>query len=305
MSLAPLRYFNEVVRTGSIREAAERLHVAPSAVSRQVRLLETEFGVPLFERHARGVVLTSAGELYARYARSALLDEERIYSEIDDLKGLRRGHIRICTVEGVIADSLTQALASFRKRYGGVTFSLDIMGTEAVVAAIRNSEADIGVAFTSSPAADIDRTLRLRDPLCAVMAPDHALARRRKLTLADTFAHPIAVPRKSFGIRTLLDTRCRTAQLTMKPTLETNSIEAMRGFARSGSGITFLTRLSVKRELESGVVAAVPMADRDLQQSTIDVCVLKGRALPTAAAGFLHHLERTLQVLRREDDRDR
>lgn len=298
MSLTPMRYFNEVVRTGSIREAADRLHVAPSAISRQMRNLEIELGVPLFERHARGVVPTSAGELYARYAREALLDQERIYSEIDDLKGLRRGHVRVCSVEGVVANGLTHAVATFRKRFSGVSIGLDITGTESVIAAVRNGDADIGIAFTSSPDPGIRRTLRLRDPLFAIMATDYPPAQERKLSLADTLAYPIAIPRKHFGIRALLDTRCRTAQLTLKPTLETNSIEALRGFARSGCGITYLPRLSVKRELEAGQVVAVPMTDRDLQQATIDVCVLKDRTLPAAAQGFLRHLEATLPVHR-------
>ncbi len=298
MSLTSLRYFNEVVRTGSIREAAERLHVAPSAISRQMRNLETEFGLPLFERHARGVVPTSAGELYAQYVREALLDQERISSEIDDLKGLRRGHVRICSVEGIVANGLTLAVATFRKRFSGVSISLDITGTESVISAVRNGEVDIGIAFTSNPDPDVHRTLRLRDPLFAIMAAGHAAAKHRRLSLSDTFAYPIAVPRKHFGIRTLLDTRCRTSQLTMKPTLETNSIEALRGFARSGCGITYLPRLSVKREIEAGQVVAVPLTDRDLQQATIDVCVLKGRTLPAAAKGFLHHLQEILPTQR-------
>lgn len=298
MSLTPLRYFNEVVRTGSIREAAERLHVAPSAISRQMRNLEEELGLPLFERHARGVVPTSAGELYAQYAREALLDQERITSEMDDLKGLRRGHVRICSIEGVVANGLTHAVAAFRKRFSGVTISLDITGTEAVIASVRNGDVDIGVAFTSTPDPDIQRTLRLKDPLFAIMSPDHPAAGHRRLSLRDTFEYQIAVPRKQFGIRALLDTRCRTAQLTMRPTLETNSIEALRGFARSGCGITYLPRLSVKREIEAGQVVAIPMTDKDLQQATIDVCVLKGRTLSTAATGFLHHLQAILPTRR-------
>lgn len=298
MSLTPLRYFNEVVRAGSIRVAAERLHVAPSAISRQMRNLEEELGLPLFERHARGVVPTSAGELYAQYAREALRDQERISSEIDDLKGLRRGHVRICSVEGVVANGLTLAIATFRKRFSGVTISLDITGTGSVVTSVRNGEVDIGIAFTSDPDPDVQRALRLKDPLFAIMSPDHPAARHRRMSLRDTLDHPIAIPRKQFGIRTLLETRCRTAQLTMKPTLETNSIEALRGFARSGCGITYLPRLSVKREIEAGQIVAIPMTDRDLQQATVDVCILKGRTLPTAAAGFLHHLQAILPTQR-------
>ncbi|MBL6618694.1 MAG: LysR family transcriptional regulator, partial [Reyranella sp.] len=121
---------------------------------------------------------------------------------------------------------------------------------------------------------------------------------QRRLSFSDTLQYPVAVPRKHFGIRTLLDTRCRTAQLTLNPTLETNSIEALRGFARSGCGITYLPRLTVKREIKAGQVVAVPLTDRELQQATVDVCVLKSRTLPTAAAGFLNHLHATLPTLR-------
>jgi len=263
-----------------------------------MRNLEEELGLPLFERHARGVVPTSAGELYAQYAREALLDQERISSEIDDLKGLRRGHVRVCSVEGVVANGLTLAIATFRKRFSGVTISLDITGTASVVTSVRNGDVDIGIAFTSDPDPDVQRALRLKDPLFAIMSPDHPAARHRRLSLRDTLDHPIAIPRKQFGIRTLLETRCRTAQLTMNPTLETNSIEALRGFARSGCGITYLPRLSVKREIEAGQIVAIPMTDRDLQQATVDVCILKGRTLPTAAAGFLHHLQAILPTQR-------
>lgn len=298
MPLARLRYFNEVVRTGSIREAAERLNVAPSAISRQIRTLEQEFGLPLFERHARGVVPTTAGELYANYARAALLDLERINSEIDDLKGLRRGHVRICSVEGVVANGLTQALAAFRTRFAGVSFNLTIIGAELVIAAVRNGECDIGISFTSNLEPGVRYAARIRDPLCAIMAPGYPLAARPQVAFQELVSHPLAVPPKGFGIRTLLDARCRSAKLTMRPVLETNSIEAMRGFARTGSGVAFLPRLTVRREIEAGLAVALPLTDRDLQQATVDLCVLEGRRLPSAVDGFLSHLKQVLPTLR-------
>ena len=298
MASAQLRYFDEVVRAGSIRIAAERLHVAPSAVSRQIRNIEEELGMPLFERHARGVVLTSAGEIYARYARAALLDDERIHAEIDDLKGLRRGHIRICSVEGVVADGLTQAIATFRQRFSGVTFHLAITGTQHVMTAVADGDTDIGIAFTSSPEPGITYAARFRDPLFAVVAPRHPLARARKLSLSEALAHPVAVPEKSFGIRTLIDARCRSARLTLRPTMVTNSIEALRGFARAGNGVTFLPRMTVKREIDFGLVTVVPLIDREMQQASVDVCVLEGRKLPTAVVEFLNHLEKVFENAR-------
>jgi DNA-binding transcriptional LysR family regulator len=90
MQFSALRYFLETARLGSIRRAAEKLYVAPSAVSRQIALLEQRFGMELFERYAAGVRLTPAGESFARQARATLRDFDRLHSEIDDLQQLRR-----------------------------------------------------------------------------------------------------------------------------------------------------------------------------------------------------------------------
>ena len=84
-----LRYIDEVARAGSIRKAAEQLHVTASAVNRRIMDIEEELGAPLFERRARGVRLTAAGELFLRYIREQAGDVARVQSQIEDLKGLR------------------------------------------------------------------------------------------------------------------------------------------------------------------------------------------------------------------------
>src|SRR6202142_1361403 len=81
----------EVARTGSIRKAAERLNLTPSAMNRRIQDLEAEVGTPLFERRPRGVRLTTAGEMFVRYARSQIAEPGRMKSQVEDLRGLRRG----------------------------------------------------------------------------------------------------------------------------------------------------------------------------------------------------------------------
>src|SRR5260370_42493995 len=112
-----LRYFLEIARCQSIRQAAEELNVAASALSRHVSNLERELGVPLFERHARGLRLTAAGEVVAAGARRALRQIERIRSDVDDLRDLRRGHVSGYAVEGVVADFLLPLLSEFIRSY--------------------------------------------------------------------------------------------------------------------------------------------------------------------------------------------
>ena len=294
MPLTHIRYFDEVVRSGSIRIAAEKLHVAPSAISRQIKNIEDELGAPLFDRHARGVALTPAGEIYARYVRGALLDQGRVHAEIEDLRGLRRGHIRIHSVEGVVASPVTMALSEFREKFGGVTVRLTVSGTEDIMRAVRDGETDVGVAFTSDPDPWVRYEARFHHPLCAVLRPDHPLAGRPRLGLAETLEYPYAIPEKNFGIRALIDAQARTAKFPLKPSLVTNSIEAMRGFARMGHGITFLPAITVRREAELGEVKAIPLSDREMQKASVDLCVQQDRRLPKAVEEFLAVLHRIL-----------
>lgn len=120
-----LRYFLEVVRCGSISEASLKLNVAPSAISRQIARLESELDTLLFERRARGMVPSAAGELLAVHARHMQLESERVGSDILALRGLQRGKVRLASSEGFAVDFLPAAITAFRRRYSGIHFPPD------------------------------------------------------------------------------------------------------------------------------------------------------------------------------------
>jgi len=112
-----LQYVDEVARAGSIRRAAERLNVTASAVNRRIMDLEEELDTELFERRPRGVRLTAAGETFLRYVRAQSADVERMRSQIEDLKGLRRGVVRIACSQALAPDFLPDEIAKYRVRY--------------------------------------------------------------------------------------------------------------------------------------------------------------------------------------------
>lgn len=124
-----LRYFNEVAKLGSIRKAADRLHVAPSAVSRQIAQLEHELDAVLFERSKSGVRLTAAGEVLARQSHRVFRDIDRARSGIDDLRGLRRGEVNLWVIEGFVRGLLPTILAGFQRRYPDVSFKIQTAST--------------------------------------------------------------------------------------------------------------------------------------------------------------------------------
>lgn len=294
MSLVQIRYFLEVARSGSIREAGERLNIAASALSRQIQNLEQDVGMPLFERKPRGMELTPAGEIYARYARTMSLETDRVHSEIEELRGIKRGIVKVHSVEGVIADVMTNAIAQFRAMHPGVRFRLTACGTDDVVTAVREGLADIGVSFNAQPDANVHFVRRVPDPLVAIVHRSHVLASRREISFPSVLAHAVAIPESGFGIRRLIDDACRVKGISLSPALETNSIEALRGFARSGAGVAILPSTSSRNELKQGGVVLIPFADAPLKSATMDLSILAGRKLPMAVNAFMSVLERCL-----------
>src|ERR1700716_866639 len=130
MSMRHLRFLRsveEVARAEPIRKAADVLHVPASAVNRRIMDLEEELGAPLFERRPRGVRLTAAGELFVRYIREQTGDVERMKSQIEDLKGLRRGTVRIACSQALALDFLPREIAAYRAK-----FPLGAVGGEVV-----------------------------------------------------------------------------------------------------------------------------------------------------------------------------
>ena len=294
---ASLRYFAAVARHGSLREAAEELHIAQSALSRQVQKLEQEFGLPLLERHARGVRLTSAGEIFLRHVQANLRQLERVRSELDALKGLRRGLVTVRAIEALVPHLLPEAVTRFSARHPGIRFEVVVDGSDQVVAAVREGRCDIGLAFYPPADADLVTMFKMREPLVAVMAASHPLAGRARVSLADCAAYPIASPRRNTGSRILIDVACKAAGFHLVPSLETNSMSLRAGFVRVNDGITFLSRLSAWDRLRSGELVAVPIRDRLANSATIDAIVHASRQLPLAAEEFLRFLQGEFQRL--------
>lgn len=290
MDLTILRYFEAVYRTGSIRLAAADLHVAPSALSRQLLKLEDTLGTPLFERWARGVRPTDAGKVFASFVRNTLLDQDRMRTELEALRGSRRGHVRLLSTEGIVTDLIMPIITAFAREFPDVTFDLSLTGADRVTEGILRGAADVGVAFNAQPDAQLSFRHRIPDPVFAVMSPDHALAGRETLALEDLTHTPLALPALTFGIRRLIDGECKSGKINLTVGMTSNSIEALRIYARSGSGITFLPGLAIRSDLVAGKLVRIPMREVTFRRTAHDICVLAGRTLPPAIAMFVARL---------------
>jgi len=221
---AAIRYFREVTQFGSIKQAAASLRIAPSAISRQVQGLEEELSVKLFERAARGMVLTDAGHVLYRYAIENRKQLDGLRSKVEEFGSLRRGQVKIATVEGLLASFLSDFVVDLAGKYPGISIALTVVGSRDVAELVGHNDVDLGFVFGRAPRRDLIELARMRQSLCLIVAPNHPLATKSSCAVKDLAGLRVVVPDPSFGIRQEIDRACAQAQVRLEICNETNSL---------------------------------------------------------------------------------
>ncbi|OHT82826.1 LysR family transcriptional regulator [Mycobacteroides saopaulense] len=240
MEIHQLRYLLAVAETASFTKAAVSLHVAQPGVSAQIRLLERELGQELFDRSARQVRLTDAGEAVIPYARAALAAVDGVRAAADEIGGLLRGHIAFGAVPSHGAD-LPTLLSGFHRDYPAITIALTEAGSDELVLGLREGRLDGAIVALGAKEPE-GLGLRVIDdqPLVAAVAGGDPLARRRTVTLEMLGERTlICLPRGS-GVRSILETACRSAGFTPNVAFEASSPRSLVTLAEQGLGVAVL-----------------------------------------------------------------
>jgi DNA-binding transcriptional LysR family regulator len=291
-----VRYFLEVVRCGSVTEAASRLNVSPSAVSRQVAILEDLLEVPLFDRRPRGMVPSAAGELLAVHAQRTAMDADRVVSDIQALGGVQRGRVRIASSSGFASGFLPRTIVAWRSRYPEVTFDLQVGNAAQVTAALLQGDADIGLTFSRTPVRDIRVEYRLPESVYAVMRPDHPLARFRTVTLAQMHPYPLALTEEGNTVRQLFDIACSERGLIFEPVFTANRFESLVNFVLYGGGLIISGEITVRDRVSRGELHAAEIREPGMRNRAVEVHTMLGRTLPAVVTGFLEFLRAELPI---------
>lgn len=295
MQIRALMYFDELVRTSSMRQAAENLNVAPTAISRQIENLEYHFGAPLVERSARGVKLTAAGELLAARAGRTLRELDHVGQLIDDLKGMQRGRVSIYANGATVANLLAPALAEFSLKYPKLRFEVTITSARQAIEAVSGAEADIAVTLFAPPISGTKVRLRSQIAYDLIVSPHHPAAALKEVQLKDIADYALALPDQTFGFRQAFDALFEKAGLSFEPVFVTSSLEMLKELVLSGAAVTLLPALTVRREIEAGQLFAVPLAPRSAIRTHVDLCVAPDRQLSFAATKLLDFIERFMR----------
>jgi DNA-binding transcriptional LysR family regulator len=282
-----LTYFREVALCGSIRRAAEHLSIAPSAISRQIGNLEAALEATLFDRRARRLTLTAAGELLLAYSERSSADFEALRESLQQITGLQAGQVRVGSIEGMVTYFLSRYLASFDKRYPGVKVIVSVVGSRAVLESLRDGEVDLALAFGLPTRNPFRVHARLEQPLCVIVAADHPLATRRSVSFKALADQRVALPDTTFQIRSLIDGIAQKTKTALHLVIETNTLEMAKGVVRNSDLLTFLPRYAALREIANGELCAVPLQERDLANTSVSLITMPSRQLSPAARKLL------------------
>ena len=290
-----LRYFLAVYETRSVNAAARRLFVAGSAVSRQVARLEKEVGAPLFERLPTGVVPTEAGHAFAGFARRVIQDAGQIVDEIHERRSADT-LISLAASSGIGHEFLPRVAADHRREHPGVRFEMHVTEPLAATHMVRDGAADIAVTFNIA----IERGVRIvystPAPVRAVVRPDHELAGRASVSLADVCRYPLVMNPPHTTNRRLVDVLSASDGVRIEPAFVCENPDAMVRFVVRGDAVGLIGMISVAADVGAGSVVAIPLRDKELRQRTLQVQTQAGRHLPAPVQDFCDVLVSALEA---------
>lgn len=272
----PLRYFVVVARTHSVSEAARQLHVAASAVSRQISLLEDALGLALFERAHRGMTPTPAGERLLAHLTSATEEGRFVLEQLGGLAG--RVRVRLACTEGFASGFVAGALQAFRQAHPGAQLALQVVAPDQVNHLLRQGEVDLGLKYSLSPEKDVEVLHTVLAPVLAVMRPTHPLAGRPRVRLGEAVRYPLLLGEPGTTSRRLFDQACALQGLQYAPALVSNFSPALLSMMGEQDLLPagFLT---VSHAVQQGLLKALPFAEPGLQQRRLCLLAQSGRTL--------------------------
>lgn len=276
----PLRYFLEVARTGSVNQAAQRLHVAASAVSRQLGKLEDSLGVVLFERQARGMALTEAGTRLLAHANAHDVQSVELMAQLRGLSAQGAVRVRVACTEGFAATFMPLVMSAFRQAHPQVQLQLQVAVPHEVSALALRGEVDLALKYSVAPEKGLQLLHSAIAPIYAIMPAQHPLARQRSVSVADVVRYPLLLGASSITGRQLFDLSCAVQGLRYVPAVESNFSSALLPLL-SGQDVALASYLTAARWVEAGLLAARPFDETQLQQRRLQVLAAEG-GVPSA-----------------------
>ncbi len=277
-----MRSFLAVAETGGITEAAERLGITQSALSRRIQQLESYLGESLFERRRQGAVLTETGRLVESEAQALVSRFDRLRETLANHERLEGGTVRIGGGATAVAFILPEAIAAFQSDYPLVRFQLREAGSSEIAEDVRTGRLELGIVTLPVRDRDLDIAPLTTDRIVLVARPDHVLAGRRRVRVQDLSEQAFVAFEAGSALRQIIDAKLRDAGVEVNVVMELRSIPAILRMVATTGNLAFVSDLGRATATD---VTVLPLPALKIERR-LAIISRRGSTLSPAAKAF-------------------
>jgi DNA-binding transcriptional LysR family regulator len=279
--LPDLRAFVAVAKLGSFRAAAAELHISQPALSRRVEKLEDALGVRLFHRTTRKVDMTTVGREFSHRASELLNSLELSLMGIRDVAAHVSGEVTIACIPSAVRYFLPGILKDYHARFPQILIRIIDQGANEVLTTVLRNEADFGLNYIGTQEPDLEFSPIMKEPFVVACPPDHALARKKKVTWAELASYEYMSVTKASGNRFLLDLALTDNPNRPRWYCEAQHVSTLVSLVEAGMGVAAVPRLSMPPDGHAALVC-VPLVEPEITR-TVGLIKRRGRPLSPAA----------------------
>ena len=246
MELRQLQYFIEVAKREHVTEAANAMHVAQSAVSRQIFNLEQELGVDLFVREGRNVRLTPIGEVFLNHVEEAMKVLDKAKREVDEFLDPEQGTVRIGFPSSMANYTLPTTISAFREKHPNVKFKFRQGSYHYLIDAVITGKVDMAlIGPLPKENNKVKGEILFLEKIVALLPEDHPLANQNQIKLNQLRNDPFVLFPEGFGLHDLVVNACRQNGFEPDVAFEGKDIDAIKGLVSAGLGVTLIPEISL------------------------------------------------------------
>ncbi len=243
-----LKMFVVLAKHLNFTHAAKKLHVTQPAISMQIKLLETEVGLPLFEHLGKKMFLTPAGEETLRYAENILNELSELNYSINELKGIKRGHLRLAAANS-LSDLAAKIMGEFLENFPEINITLDVGNRKQQIEALQNNDVELAIMGQTPSGIDVISDCLLTTQIIAVAAPNHHLCIEKKISRKQLSNERFLYGEPGSGTRVAMD-GTMTEEHFDKSHIEIGNNEMVKHCIQAGIGIGLLPKVAIETELK-------------------------------------------------------
>jgi len=285
-----LRIFYQTAKYQSCTIAAGKLFITQPAITSQIKAFEKSCNLTLFKKRGRKIYLTDEGKILYEYARKVFEYEKEIEDSIEDMRELKVGILKLGTTKTYARSYIPSFISKFMDSYPHVRIQLDEGSSLQMTNSLLDFKNEIAIVAKIEENPHICFIPFCQEDIVPLVSPEHRLAERESITMAELAKEPIIMKEVGSGTRKALDDAFAQKNIVPNILLETNNTDFIKQLVLRGDGISFLVRVAISKELAEKKFVTIPIEDCRIV-TEVNIAYLKNQHLSTPARVFLNILE--------------